>query len=73
MQDPAAAAGAETAGGAGTAGSPSAAVSVPPPPSPPAPPPEELLKVLFEPLYRRLRAELRKDRDRRGLITDLQR
>ncbi|MEU8229130.1 hypothetical protein AB0C12_05920 [Actinoplanes sp. NPDC048967] len=48
--------------------------ATPPPQPPPAPPsPEELLKTLFDPLYRRLRAELRKDRDRRGLITDLRR
>ena len=54
--------------------SPTTASSTPPPqPAPPAAVPEELLKTLFEPLYRRLRAELRKDRDRRGLITDLRR
>lgn len=55
------------------AGAPGVAVSVPPPPGVPGAEPEELLKVLFEPLYRRLRAELRKDRDRRGLTTDLRR
>ncbi|MBG6141707.1 hypothetical protein [Longispora fulva] len=33
--------------------------------------PEELLKKLFDPLLRRLKAELRLDRDRRGVLTDL--
>ncbi|WP_026212137.1 hypothetical protein [Longispora albida] len=33
--------------------------------------PDELLKKLFDPLLRRLRAELRLDRDRRGTVTDL--
>ncbi|WP_412542701.1 hypothetical protein R8Z50_09490 [Longispora sp. K20-0274] len=33
--------------------------------------PEELLKKLFDPLLRRLKAELRLDRDRRGALTDL--
>jgi hypothetical protein len=45
----------------------------PPAAAAPAAEPEDLLKSLFDPLYRRLRAELRKDRDRRGLITDLRR
>jgi hypothetical protein len=45
-------------------------------PAPPAPPaggqaPEELLAKLFDPLLRRLRAELRIERDRRGSLTDL--
>jgi hypothetical protein len=35
--------------------------------------PEELLKKLFDPLLRRIKAELRLDRDRRGALTDLQR
>ncbi|MGY0236129.1 hypothetical protein [Longispora urticae] len=34
-------------------------------------PQEELLKKLFDPLLRRLKAELRLDRDRRGSLTDL--
>jgi hypothetical protein len=55
------------------AGGGATATSVAPPPTPPATEPEELLKTLFDPLYRRLRAELRKDRDRQGLITDLRR
>jgi hypothetical protein len=33
--------------------------------------PEEMLKKLFDPLLRRLKAELRVDRDRQGLVTDL--
>jgi hypothetical protein len=33
--------------------------------------PEELLKKLFDPLLRRLKAELRLDRERRGALTDL--
>jgi hypothetical protein len=33
--------------------------------------PEELLKKLFDPLLRRLKAELRIDRERRGALTDL--
>ena len=32
--------------------------------------PEELLKTLFDPLLRRLRTELRLDRERRGVISD---
>lgn len=32
--------------------------------------PDELLKKLFDPLLRRLKAELRLDRERRGLLTD---
>jgi hypothetical protein len=59
--------------GAPDESTPATTTSAPPPPTPAAPVPEELLKTLFEPLYRRLRAELRKDRDRRGLITDLRR
>jgi hypothetical protein len=35
--------------------------------------PEELLKKLFDPLLRRIKAELRLDRDRRGMVTDLHR
>jgi hypothetical protein len=34
---------------------------------------EELLKKLFDPLLRRLKAELRIDRERRGSLTDLRR
>jgi hypothetical protein len=33
--------------------------------------PEELLKKIIDPLLRRLKAELRVDRDRQGLVTDL--
>jgi len=33
--------------------------------------PDQLLGALFDPLLRRLRAELRNDRERRGLLTDL--
>src|SRR5439155_24905020 len=33
--------------------------------------PEELLKKLFDPLLRRLKAELRVDRERHGVLTDL--
>jgi hypothetical protein len=45
--------------------------SQPPPPPPPGPQePEELLKTLFDPLLRRLRTELRLDRERRGVISD---
>jgi hypothetical protein len=66
-----------------------APVSSPPPPVAPAPgagqppgpvatagpgaAPEELLATLFDPLLRRLKAELRIDRDRRGSLTDLRR
>ena len=60
-------------GGTASPATAGGATSVPPSPGPAATEPEELLKSLFDPLYRRLRAELRKDRDRRGLITDLRR
>jgi hypothetical protein len=33
--------------------------------------PDELVKKLFDPLLRRLKAELRLDRERRGSLTDL--
>jgi hypothetical protein len=33
--------------------------------------PEELLKSLFDPLLRRLKVELRLDRERRGTVADL--
>jgi len=33
--------------------------------------PDELLKKIIDPLLRRLKAELRLDRDRQGLVTDL--
>jgi pyruvate/2-oxoglutarate dehydrogenase complex dihydrolipoamide acyltransferase (E2) component len=33
--------------------------------------PDELVKKLFDPLLRRLKAELRLDRERRGVLTDL--
>ena len=55
------------------AATPSAAPqSSQPPPPPPAGPqePEELLKTLFDPLLRRLRTELRLDRERRGVVSD---
>jgi hypothetical protein len=42
-----------------------------PVPAPGAPAPEELLAGLFDPLLRRLRTELRIERDRRGALTDL--
>lgn len=35
--------------------------------------PEELLKTLFDPLLRKLRTELRLDRERRGVVTDMSR
>ena len=44
--------------------------------APAAPPPqaqpetEELVKKLFDPLLRRLKTELRLDRERRGALTD---
>ncbi|MFJ9786863.1 hypothetical protein ACIRSS_45330 [Amycolatopsis sp. NPDC101161] len=43
-----------------------------PAPSPAAPQPEteELVKKLFDPLLRRLKTELRLDRERRGALTD---
>ncbi|HEX2299402.1 MAG TPA: hypothetical protein VHH34_12975, partial [Pseudonocardiaceae bacterium] len=44
-------------GGAGTAGA--------------AGSPEELVKKLFDPLLRRIKTELRLDRERRGMLTDL--
>jgi hypothetical protein len=33
--------------------------------------PEELVKKLYDPLLRRLKTELRLDRERRGMLTDL--
>jgi hypothetical protein len=33
--------------------------------------PDELVKKLFDPLLRRLKTELRLDRERRGVLTDL--
>jgi hypothetical protein len=47
-----------------------------PPPAGAAPPggtPEEMVNKLFDPLLRRLKAELLVDRDRRGSLTDLRR
>jgi hypothetical protein len=45
--------------------------SQPPAPAPAGPQePEELLKTLFDPLLRRLRTELRLDRERRGVVSD---
>ncbi|MGK3202069.1 hypothetical protein [Amycolatopsis sp. MEPSY49] len=43
-----------------------------PAPTPASPPPEteELVKKLFDPLLRRLKTELRLDRERRGALTD---
>ena len=64
---------AEAAAPAMSAPSPSAAPESSQPPLPPdAGPqePEELLKTLFDPLLRKLRTELRLDRERRGEITD---
>lgn len=52
---------------------PATVTSSPPPPAaePPATPaPEELLKSLYDPLLRRLKAELRRDRERRSSVTD---
>ncbi|MDL5156570.1 hypothetical protein [Actinomycetospora termitidis] len=40
-------------------------------PAPAPPSPEELARTLFDPLLRRLRAELRLERERRGLLSDL--
>ncbi|MFF5098662.1 MULTISPECIES: hypothetical protein [Actinosynnema] len=40
------------------------------PPAAPIPEPEELLKKLYDPLLRRLKAELWLDRERRGSLTD---
>jgi hypothetical protein len=45
---------------------PPATASPPPPPSP-----EELAAQLFDPLVRRIKTELRLDRERRGALTDL--
>ncbi|WP_290057466.1 hypothetical protein [Amycolatopsis solani] len=39
-------------------------------PTPPPPETEELVKKLFDPLLRRLKTELRLDRERRGALTD---
>jgi pyruvate/2-oxoglutarate dehydrogenase complex dihydrolipoamide acyltransferase (E2) component len=55
---------------------PPPAASTPAPASPgtapaPAMVPEELVKKLFDPLLRRLKTELRFDRERRGRLTDL--
>lgn len=50
--------------------------SPPPSAAPPAPAdgePEALLAKLYDPLLRRLKAELRIDRDRYGSLTDLRR
>ncbi len=56
---------------------PPAAEPTPPPQAPPAPAPpaaqpetDELVKKLFDPLLRRLKTELRLDRERRGALTD---
>ena len=48
------------------------APAAPPAPAPAAPQPEtdELVKKLFDPLLRRLKTELRLDRERRGALTD---
>jgi hypothetical protein len=46
--------------------------TAPAPPSAPATPPtEDLVAKLYDPLLRRLRTELRVERDRRGNLTDL--
>jgi len=67
---------------------PAPAPSPPPAPAAPAPvtpqaaqgqaaaaeaEPEELVRRLYDPLLRQLKAELRRDRERRGLLTDLNR
>ncbi|KDN18766.1 hypothetical protein DV20_29695 [Amycolatopsis rifamycinica] len=48
---------------------PTAVAAVSPPPQP-QPETEELVKKLFDPLLRRLKTELRLDRERRGALTD---
>ncbi len=55
----------------GPAGTPAGAPAGAPAPAGAATPPDELAKKLFEPLLRRLKAELRLDRERRGVLTDL--
>lgn len=54
----------ETAPPPGSTGTPAGAAST-------GSEPEELLKKLFDPLLRRLKVELRIDRERRGSLTDL--
>jgi len=49
---------------------PAPAAQAPPPPAAPQPETEELVKKLFDPLLRRLKTELRLDRERRGALTD---
>ncbi|MGH4021380.1 MAG: hypothetical protein ACRDT0_19555, partial [Pseudonocardiaceae bacterium] len=74
----------EVASGPGDLGPPESASAVPPAGAPtgpgaPAGPgapgaagnPDELVKKLFDPLLRRLKNELRLDRERRGVLTDL--
>jgi hypothetical protein len=50
---------------------PSATPSTPPAPGASSPPLDELARQLFGPLTARLKAELRLDRERAGLLTDL--
>jgi hypothetical protein len=64
-----------TAGGTAAAGeAPAVTAATAPPPAPPPAPPDidELVRRLYEPLSARLRAELRLDRERAGVVTDLQ-
>ncbi|WP_325148228.1 hypothetical protein [Amycolatopsis sp.] len=46
------------------------AAPAPAPAAAPAPETEELVRKLFDPLLRRLKTELRLDRERRGALTD---
>lgn len=48
-----------------------AAAGLPAAGAPAAGSPEEMAKKLFDPLLRRLKTELRLDRERRGMLTDL--
>jgi hypothetical protein len=56
-----------------TADDPSPITAAPGPAPTPAPTatPEELVARLFDPLLRRLKTELRLDRERRGVLTDI--
>jgi hypothetical protein len=56
-----------------TASAASSASAAPVAPAPPGPPLDELARQLFGPLAARLKAELRLDRERAGLLTDLRR
>ncbi len=77
-QDVAPDTGTEVASEPGAVGPPESASAIPPAdaPAPPGAPggagnPDELVKKLFDPLLRRLKTELRLDRERRGVLTDL--